>query len=54
MIWKKSTLINLIGYKKAFNYADKLEKKILLNLKKHGKNANDIIDTVKFILKRNF
>ena len=50
----KSTLINLIGHKKAFNYADKLEKKILLNLKKHGKNANDIIDTVKFILKRNF
>ena len=39
----KSTLINLIGYEKAFKYADKLKKKILLKLKKHGKNAKDLI-----------
>ena len=50
----KATLIRLLGYEKTLRYADKLEKKILLKLKKHGKNANDIIDTVKFILKRNF
>ena len=37
--WKKGkcTLINLIGYKKSIKYADNLEKKILLKLKKHGK-----------------
>ncbi len=50
----KSTLINLMGYENAFIYADKLKKKILLNLKKHGKNAKDLIHIVEFILKRNF
>ena len=50
----KSTLINLLGYKNALIYAEKLKKKILLNLKKHGKNAEDLIDTVEFILQRNF
>ena len=50
----KTTLINLLGYKKAYNYADKLKKKILNKLKKHGKNANDLVDTINFILGRNF
>ena len=50
----KSTLINLMGYTNAFNYAEKLKKKILLNLKKHGKNAKDLTRIVEFILKRNF
>ncbi len=50
----KSTLINLLGYKKSFNYADKLQKKILLKLKKHGKNAKDLTDTIQFILSRKF
>ena len=50
----KSTLIHLLGYKKSFNYADKLQKKILLKLKKHGKNAKDLTDTIEFILNRKF
>jgi len=50
----KSTLINLMGSKNAFIYANKLKKKILLKLKKHGKNANDLIDTIQFIQGRNF
>ena len=50
----KSTLINLLGYEKSFIYADNLKRKILLNLKKHGKNAKELKDTVEFILKRNF
>ncbi len=50
----KSTLINLIGYENSFKYADKLKKNILLKLKKHGKNAKDLKDTIKFILDRNF
>ena len=48
----KSTLINLLGYNNAINYADKLQKKILLKLKKHGKKANDLKKTIKFILER--
>ena len=50
----KSTLVSLIGYEKAYNYANNLKKKILLKLKKHGKKANDLTDTIEFILGRNF
>ncbi len=50
----KSTLINLLGYEKAHIYANNLKKKILLKLKKHGKKANDLTDTIEFILGRNF
>jgi len=50
----KSTLISLIGYNKAFNFANKLKKNILRKLKKHGKKAEDLINTVEFILGRNF
>ena len=50
----KSTLINLIGYEKAFKYAENLKKKILLKLKKHGKNARYLIDTIEFIQGRNY
>ena len=50
----KSTLINLMGYEKAHNYANNLKKKILLKLKKHGKKAKDLSDAIEFILGRNF
>ena len=50
----KSTLIKLFGYEKALNYANNLKKKILLKLRKHGKNAKDLIETIEFIQKRNF
>ena len=50
----KSTLIKLMGYKKANAYANNLKKKILLKLKKHGKKADDLSNTINFILSRNF
>ena len=50
----KSTLLCLMGYEKAHNYANNLKKKILLKLKKHGKKAKDLSDTIEFILGRNF
>ena len=50
----KSTLINLMGYSKSFLFANSLKRKILLKLKKHGTNANDLIETIEFILGRNF
>ena len=43
-----------MGSKRALRYAKKLKKKILLKLKKHGKNANDLIETIEFIQGRNF
>tara|TARA_B100001057_G_scaffold435086_1_gene465183 strand:+ start:62 stop:937 length:876 start_codon:yes stop_codon:yes gene_type:complete len=50
----KSTLINLIGYKNTYKYADNLKRKILLKLEKHGKNASDLINTINFVLGRDF
>jgi farnesyl diphosphate synthase len=50
----KSTLINLMGYEKAYKYANNLKKKILLKLNKHGKKAKDLTNTIEFILKRKF
>ena len=47
-------MINLIGLEKAYLYANKLKKKILLKLKKHGKNAQELNKTVNFILNRKF
>jgi farnesyl diphosphate synthase len=50
----KSTLINLMGYEKAYKYANNLKRNILLKLKKHGKNTSDLTNTIEFILGRNF
>jgi farnesyl diphosphate synthase len=50
----KSTLINLMGYKKAYKYANNLKINILRKLTKHGKKAKDLNETIEFILGRNF
>ena len=50
----KSTIINLVGYNYAHDYAINLKKKILRNLKKHGKKANDLKDIINFILERKY
>ena len=50
----KSTLIKLMGYENALRYADNLMKKILIKLKKHGKNAKNLIETIEFIRGRTF
>ena len=50
----KSTLVNLMGGKKAYKYAHNLKKKILRKLEKNGKKAQELINTIEFILGRNF
>ena len=50
----KSTLVSLMGYEKAKHYANNLQKKILLKLKKHGKKGRDLSNTIEFIFERNF
>ncbi len=50
----KSTIINLVGYDYAYDYAINLKKKILRNLKKHGNKANDLKDIINFILERKY
>ena len=48
----KATLISLLGYKNAINYSYKLKNNIFKRLKKFGKNAEDLKETVNFILTR--
>ena len=50
----KSTLLNLVGEKKAQNYGNNLKRKILRKLEKHGKKAEELRRTIKFILERKF
>ena len=50
----KSTLISLMGYKKTYKYANNLKKNILRKLKKHGKKAEELNNTIEFILGRDF
>ena len=50
----KSTLLNLMGEKRAYLFANNLKRKILRKLEKHGKSAKELISTIKFILERKF
>jgi len=50
----KSTLLNLMGEKKAYLFANNLNRKILRKLEKHGKRAKELISTIEFILERKF
>ena len=48
----KATLVNLLGYEETINFAKNLKKKINQQIKKYGTKANDLLDSVKFILER--
>ena len=48
----KATLISLLGYKNAINYSYKLKKNIFKRLNKFGNKAEDLKETVNFILTR--
>ena len=50
----KATLINLLGYEETINFAKNLKKKIDQKIKKYGTKANDLLDSVQFILERKF
>ena len=50
----KSTILNLMGDKRAYLYASNLKKKILRKLEKHGKKVKELTNTIEFILERKF
>ena len=50
----KATLVKLMGYKETLNFAINLKKKIDKKIKKYGNKANDLLESVEFILKREF
>jgi farnesyl diphosphate synthase len=49
----KATLINLLGYKNAIIYSDKIKSKIIKDLKKYNSKPYNINKTINFILSRN-
>ena len=50
----KATLINLIGYEKTVNFAEKLKKNVQKKIKTYGSRADGLLDSVEFILSRKF
>ena len=48
----KATLISLLGYKNTINYGNKLKSSIFKSLKSFGSNANDLKNTINFIMTR--
>ena len=50
----KATLINLLGYSESLNFAKNAKKKLDQQIKKYGTKASDLLESVEFILKREF
>ena len=48
----KATLISLLGYQNTIKYGDKIKLNIFKKIKKFGKKADDLKNTVNFILER--
>ena len=48
----KATLISLLGYQNTINYGNKLKLSIFKSLKSFGSNANDLKNTINFIMTR--
>ncbi len=49
----KATIISLLGYKNAVKYANKLKQNIYNKLRLHNNKANDLRETINFIMERN-
>jgi len=49
----KATLISLLGYKNTINYSSKLKKNIFIRLDKFGRKANELKNTINFVINRN-
>ena len=50
----KATLVNLLGYVKCLNLAKDIKKKLDQQIKKYGTKSNDLLESVEFILEREF
>ena len=48
----KATLISLLGYKNTIKYGDKIKLNIYKKINKFGKKADDLRNTINFILER--
>ena len=49
----KATIISLLGYENAVKYTNKLKQNIYNKLKSYNYKANDLRETINFIMERN-
>ena len=52
MIKGKATLVSLLGYSNALKFAKKLKNKIEKDLKKYGRKADSLLESIEYILNR--
>ena len=50
----KATLVKLLGYEKTINFVKNLKKKLDQQINKYGTKANDLLNSIEFIVKREF
>ena len=51
----KATLVNLLGYEKSFNFAKKIKDNLDYRIKKkYGRKSDDLLESIQFILNRQF
>ena len=49
----KATIISLLGYENTVKYTNRLKQNIFNKLKLYQNNANDLRETINFIMERN-
>ena len=47
-------MVNLLGYEQTLIFTKKLKRDIDKQIKKYGFKANDLLDSVEFIIERKF
>jgi len=50
----KVTIVSLLGEDKSLNFGQKIKKKLDEKIKKYGNKADDLLESVEFMLKRKF
>ena len=50
----KPTLVNLLGYNETLSFASKLKNNITKKIKNYGIKSKDLLQSVEFILNREF
>jgi len=50
----KATLVNLLGYRETLNFTKTLKKNLDQQINKYGIKANDLLESIEFILTRKF
>ena len=50
----KATLVNLLGYDETLKFTRILQRKLESQIRRYGSKADDLLESIEFILKREF